>query len=499
MSEIRDSEKVVVAEDSDGSNYQDPIRDPDEGKSAEERAELERQLVRKLDLRLIPWLCVLYLASFLDRTNIGNAKIVGLQTDLNHMSSGKYNAALSIFFVSYSLFEPVSNVLLKKLRPKVWFTTIMILWGLSMTFMGFVKNWSGLMAARWWLGLWEAGLYPGVNYYLSCWYKRSEFGVRAAIFFSAAAVSGSFGGLLAAAIENMDGIGGLHGWAWIFILEGIATTLIGIASYFILVDFPDEAHFLTDDERLRVIRRLRADNQASANHESFSFKYVKQSLSDWKTYMGMIMFAGAAGALYAFSLFLPTIISNLGYKATKAQLLTVPVYAVAGVFTISTGFLADRYQRRGIFNIGCGVIAVAGYAILLGSKNYKLSYAGTYLAAMGVYPCISNTITWVSNNAEGVYKRGFVLGLVIGFGNLNGVMSSNVYQGRDSPWYRPGHLIVLIYLAGCLVAGSIVYHVLLRRENSRRLRGERDTWISGLDEKEIADLGDQRPDFIYTL
>ncbi|KAF3912202.1 hypothetical protein ABW21_db0208814 [Orbilia brochopaga] len=493
MSAIRDSEKVTV-EDSDGTGYQlDTLRDPDEGKSAEERAELERQLVRKLDLKLIPWLCVLYLASFLDRTNIGNAKIVGLQADLNHMSSGKYNAALSIFFVSYALFEPISNVLLKKLRPRVWFTIIMVLWGLSMTFMGFVKNWSGLMAARWWLGLWEAGLYPGVNYYLSCWYKRSEFGVRAAIFFSAAAVSGSFGGLLAAAIETMDGLGGLHGWAWIFILEGIATTLIGVASYFILVDFPDEAKFLTEDERLRVLRRLQADNQASASHESFSFKYVKQSLSDWKT------FAGAAGALYAFSLFLPTIISNLGYKATRAQLMTVPVYAVAAVCTIITGFLADRFQRRGVFNMGCGLIAVIGYSILLGSKNYKLSYAGTYLAAAGVYPCISNTITWVSNNAEGVYKRGFVLGLVIGFGNLNGVMSSNVYQGRDSPWYRPGHVAVLVYLAGCLVGGSFVYHMLLRRENRKRMRGDRDIWISGLNEKEIADRGDQRPDFFYTL
>lgn len=93
-------------------------------------------------------------------------------------------------------------------------------------------------------------------------------------------------------------------------------------SYFILVDFPDEAHFLSEDERLRVIRRLRADNQASANHESFQMKYVKQGLLDWKTYTGMLMYMGAVGALYAFSLFLPTIIRNLGYQSTQAQLLT---------------------------------------------------------------------------------------------------------------------------------------------------------------------------------
>jgi len=100
-----------------------------------------------------------------------------------------------------------------------------------MTFMGFVKNYGDLMTARWFLGLAEAGLFPGINYYLSCWYKRSEFGIRAAIFFSAAAVSGSFGGLLAAAIEKMNGLGGRPGWAWIFILEGIVTVLFGFASF----------------------------------------------------------------------------------------------------------------------------------------------------------------------------------------------------------------------------------------------------------------------------
>ena len=102
------------------------------------------------------------------------------------------------------------------------------------------------MAARWFLGLAEAGLFPGINYYLSCWYKRDEFGIRAAVFFSAAAVSGSFGGLLAAAIGQMDGIGGKKGWAWIFILEGLATVIVGIVSYFFVYDFPDEAKFLSD-------------------------------------------------------------------------------------------------------------------------------------------------------------------------------------------------------------------------------------------------------------
>ena len=158
-----------------------------------------------------------------------------------------------------------------------------------MTTMGLCTNASGLMAARFFLGLAEAGLFPGVNYYLSCWYRRSEFGIRAAIFFSAAAVAGSFGGLLAAAINLMAGVGGKGGWAWIFILEGLATFVIGIISFWMVHDFPDDAKFLSDDDRARVIRRLKLDDQSSAEHEEFKMQYLWAALTDWKVLLFSIV------------------------------------------------------------------------------------------------------------------------------------------------------------------------------------------------------------------
>ena len=136
------------------------------------------------------------------------------------------------------------------------------------------------MTSRFFLGLFEAGLYPGVNYYLSCWYRRSELGIRQAILFSAAAVSGSFGGLLAAAIEKMDGIGGRPGWAWIFILEGLLTVICGVASIWIVQNFPNDATFLSEEDRVRVQRRLKLDQQSSSEHEDFQFKYVWLALKD---------------------------------------------------------------------------------------------------------------------------------------------------------------------------------------------------------------------------
>ncbi|KAI4115913.1 MAG: hypothetical protein LQ345_003570 [Seirophora villosa] len=472
--------------------------DPDAGLSAEERAKIDRRLLWKLDLRLIPWLCLLYLISFLDRTNIGNARLFGLEDSLN-ITPGQYNAALSIFFVSYSLSEPLTNVLLKRLRPSVFIPAIMLAWGLCMTVMGLVHNFEGLMATRFFLGLAEAGLFPGINYYLSCWYRREEFGIRAAIFFSAAAVSGSFGGLLAAAIQNMDGIGNKRGWAWIFILEGIATVLVGIASFWMVFDFPDEATFLSDVDRQRVLRRLKADQQSSAEHEEFQMSYFWASVKDWKMWLYAVIYMGCDGPLYAFSLFLPTIINGLGYQSTTAQLLSVPPYAAAALLTVAIGYIADRTHQRGLCNIGVSVFGVVGFAMLLSAESPGVQYAGTFLAALGIYPCIANTITWASNNTEGVYKRGVTLGFVIGWGNLNGVVSSNIYRRVDRPLYRIGHGVVFSYLVLFLLGGSALQYVLLRRENARRRAGKLDHMVAGKSEKEIEAMGDVRPDFLYTL
>ncbi|KAI1335911.1 major facilitator superfamily transporter [Xylariaceae sp. FL0016] len=472
--------------------------DPDAHLSQEERDSIEHKLVRRLDFILIPWLCILYLLAFLDRTNIGNAKVAGLSDDL-HLVGWDYNATLTIFFISYSVFEPLTNILLKKLRPSIFIPLIMFFWGCSMTGMGFCYNYSGLMAARWFLGLAEAGLFPGVNYYLSCWYKRSEFGVRAAIFFSAAALAGSFGGLLAAAIEKMDGIANLAGWQWIFIIEGLLTIVFAIASFWMVHDFPADAKFLSEDDRARVIRRLRMDQQSSAEHEEWKMSYLYAGLKDWKMWLGMAIYMGCDMPLYAFSLFLPSIISDAGWSTSTihTQLLSVPPYAAAAILTVIIGFVADRTKQRGLCNICVSLVGCVGFIMLMASDSPAVKYAGTFLGALGIYPCISNTISWMANNIEGVYKRGVVLGFVIGWGNLNGIVSSNIYF--NPPRYLEGHGVVLAYMALFLFGGSTLMTVLLRIENRKRRNGERDHLMEGKTRQEIERMGDGRPNFLYTV
>lgn len=367
--------------------------------------------------------------------------------------------------------------------------------------MGFVYNWEGLMAARWWLGVTEAGLFPGVNYYLSCWYKRREFGVRAAVFFSAAALAGSFGGLLAAAIQNMDGIAGIAGWGWIFILEGLLTIVIGIISFWMVHDFPDEAKFLSSEDRARVLLRLKADNQSSAEHEHFEISYFYAALKDWKTYVGGLIYMGPLMPLYSFSLFLPSIIQSMSFTTPddviKNQLLSVPPYALAAIVTVVVGYYSDKLNQRAVFNVGCALIGMVGFLMLIATTNPYVQYAGTFLGTVGIYPCVPLTIAWVANNVEGVYKRGIVLGFVIGWGNLNGVVSSNIYF--NNPRYFEGHGTIVGYMFFCIIGGSVLFWFLLRNENKKRANGERDYRVEGKTEREIHKMGDQRPDFYYTL
>lgn len=176
----------------------------------------ERKLITKIDLRVIPVLSVLYLLAFLDRTNIANASVFGLVKDLN-LAGNEYNTALTIFFVPYILFEIPSNILLKRLKPHVWLSGCMFMFGVVTVCQGLVQGYSGLLTTRFFLGFFETGMFPGSFYLIGMWYKRHEAQKRYTFFFASTTLAGAFGGLLASAIGKMNGICGYLGWRWIFV------------------------------------------------------------------------------------------------------------------------------------------------------------------------------------------------------------------------------------------------------------------------------------------
>ncbi|XXG95234.1 hypothetical protein Hte_001494 [Hypoxylon texense] len=421
----------------------------------------ENALLRKLDFRLLPAVGVLYLLSFLDRSNVGNARIEGLLGDV-HITGNQYLTGLTLYFVGYVLFEIPCNIVLKRTTPRIWLPTLTIVWGVVATLMGIVQNLAGFFA--------ESGLFPGVVFYFSMWYKRRERQYRISLFFSAASLAGAFGGILAYGIGRMGGIVWANGWRWIFILEGILTVLVAAAAYGFIHNYPDTSKFLTEDERKFIHQRLAADSDAT-HDEKFTWAAVREALKDPNCWLYGLGFHTMSLPLYTLSLFLPTIISNLGYAAATAQLLTVPPYAFAFVTTVTVAILSERLGQRAIFIAGSAIFAVIGYAILLSNTDPVgrpgVSYTGVFFAAGGIYPACALVLSWPAINVSGQTKRAIANAMQISIGNLGAVLGTQLYRATDGPRFIVGHSMALAYLLANAVVVSIL-GVRLRNENRRR-------------------------------
>ncbi|EUC46303.1 hypothetical protein COCMIDRAFT_93229 [Bipolaris oryzae ATCC 44560] len=456
-----------------------------------------KKLLRKLDWHLIPFMSLIYLLCFLDRTNIGNARLDHLEQDLN-LHGLQYNDCLAVLFPFYIAAEIPSNMMMKRTRPSIWLTFIMFFWSLSMILQGFVKNYSGLMATRVFLGVFEGGLFPGVNYYISQWYVRDECGFRMALFFSAATLAGAFGGILARGIAEMSGVGGRAAWSWIFILEGLLSILVSMAAYWCIYDYPATARFLTSTERTEVQRRLSEDSGHLSN--DFDMKYVYQAIKDWKIYIFMLICMAGFCPIYSFALFLPTIIKNMGYTANEAQLMSVPPYVCACVFTIAASWYADRVKKRGIFLMVFQLIAIAGFAMLAATGAPGVQYAGTVLAAIGIYPQIPLGMAWNSGNIGGSLKRGTGIAMQVMGGNCGGIIASYVYVSRDGPRFITGHSILIGFVSMAFFLTFFMSNW-FRMENARRDRIALETGHQELTEEQKAmesELADYVPWFRYT-
>ncbi|TLD11714.1 hypothetical protein PspLS_11790 [Pyricularia sp. CBS 133598] len=429
----------------------------------------EKALLRKIDWKLLPAVGILYLLSFLDWSNVGNARIEGLLDDLG-MSGDQYLTGLTIYFVGYVIFEIPCNIILKRTTPQLWLPTLTVAWGIVATLMGIVTNPAGFLAARFFLGVTESGLFPGVVYYFSMWYQRRERQYRIALFFSGAALAGAFGGILAWGIGHMRGVVWDNSWRWIFILEGIATVIVAFAAYFFIQNYPDTATFLSPAEKRTIHARLAADSDATLD-ERFNWANVTAALRDPACWLYGLGFHTVSLPLYTLSLFLPTIIANLGYTSAVAQLLTIPPYAFAFITTLTVASLSEKYRRRALPIAGSAALAIVGYIILLANTNPVarpgVSYLGTFLAAGGIYPAVALVLSWPAINVSGQTKRAVANGMQISIGNLGAVLGTQLYRSGDGPRFIVGHSFAMGYLVANIIVVLTLWR-LLSRENARR-------------------------------
>ncbi|KAJ3223639.1 hypothetical protein HK099_000877 [Clydaea vesicula] len=313
---------------------------------------LETKLLRKLDLRLLPILMLCYILSFLDRSNIAQARIANASTNHHLAASLKLNDfevmfSISIFFVGYIAFEVPSNLMIKRFTPSRWISRIMVTWGITCVALGFIQNYAGLLICRLLLGIFESGFVPGVIFFLTFWYKKSEISVRIGWFFTSLTVAGIIGSLCAYGITaNMNMVLNFEGWRWIFILEGVPSIIVGIFLWFYLPDYPETSKFLTIPERELLIERLKIDaanNLKDPHFDKVSFFLV---LKDPTTYMYSVAYFCLACPMYSFNFTFPTILFQLGFSDLMAQLLSTPPFFMALVAILVVSYLSDKYQNR---------------------------------------------------------------------------------------------------------------------------------------------------------
>jgi len=411
---------------------------------------MERRIVRKIDTWILPFICISYLINFLDRVNLGNARTLNNDSPKDNivvelgLTGNRYNIAVAVFFVPYVVFEAPSNFAMKFFSPSVWIGRIMISWGVITMCTAAVSSYSGLLAVRFFLGIAEAGFFPGVVMYLCYWYKPSERATRLAIFAGSVAVAGAFSGLLASGISFLNGKGNLAGWQWLFILTGLPAVLFGIVVWFFMPNYPQDAKFFTEEERAFAIARM-GPFAPNKEDKTFNAKIAKQTLLDPLCWVYAVSYFFMVNSLNSFSYFSPTIVANLGFKGYVAQLLTVPPN-VFGLLIILGNCLHSDYSRERIRHALAGLVLVGtGYLLLAVVTNWIGRYVAVFLIACtnsAVMPFLAHRTATVSGSTA----TALATGVTIAISNCGGISAPFLFPSTDGPNYPMGNWTVFAML-----------------------------------------------------
>ncbi|KAI0509672.1 major facilitator superfamily domain-containing protein [Xylaria bambusicola] len=405
---------------------------------------LERRVVRKIDLRLIPLVTALYLVAFLDRSNIGNAQLAGMGKDLG-LNDYQYQWLLTIFYIPYIVFEWAA--LMWKLVPPHWWAFICVLvWGIASTLQATAYNWSGLLASRFFLATAEAAFAPGIPYLLSFFYKRNELGLRCGLYVSAAPLATTFAGALAYGITS--GHAAIANWRLLFIVEGVPSVLLAFVAFRYMPDSADTARFLTKEEKqiakTRALQQTGSEGSARIGH--IDWKDTFHSLKNIKTWIPPLMYFSCNVSYSSLPVFLPVILEGMGFTAINAQGLSAPPYVLAFIVCVTTTWIADRTQQRGLMLVVLSLVGGVGYIILATCESTGVRYFAVFLAAAGVFPCIANILPWTINNQGSDSKRGAAVALLNIIGQTGPLLGTRLFPKREQPYYVKGMSICAAFM-----------------------------------------------------
>ncbi|KAI4633647.1 hypothetical protein J4E80_001013 [Alternaria sp. BMP 0032] len=369
----------------------------------------------------------------------------------------RFNWVTSIFYIVYMFVEVPSNILLKRLGPKYYLPLLVCGFGFVSLCSAFVSSFAGLLVARAFLGVFEGGVMPGLAFFITCFYKRNELLFRIGIYVSAASMAGAFGGLLATA--------------------------------------PEECWFLNERERMIATQRLVLKGGADEN-EKTEVHHVKRAVMNITNYFCAFGFFFINITVQGISLFMPTILRDLGWTATKAQLYSVPPYVCACLIAIAIAFASDKTNRRGVYLAVFTLPAIAGFSIMRWATDPNVRYGGIFLITIGAFPGGPGFLAWAANNAAGPAIRSVSTAYVVTLGTAGGILATWTYTSADAPRYPIGHTINLV--GQCCVCILAIFGICYCKwENKQRDMGKRDHRLVGKTAAQIKDLGYRHPEFRY--
>ncbi|MCA4133335.1 MFS transporter [Arthrobacter sp. M4] len=420
--------------------------------------ELGERTLRKVRRRLMPLIVLLYFIAYLDRNNVGFAKLT-MSEDIG-LSAAAYGLGAGIFFLGYAILEVPSNAGMYRFGARKWLARILITWGLFAAAMALVNGEASYNIIRFLLGAAEAGFFPAILFYLTLWFPAAQRVTVLGIFILAQPISNALGAPVSGLLLQMDGILGLHGWQWLYIIEGIPAVLLGILTPILMTDKPRDAKWLADDEREWLATTMDAElaQKSAKGHHNFL-----AGLKDKRTLVYSALYFGLVCGIYGLGLWMPTIIAALGkFSTTEVGFITLIPYAVAAVFVYWWSKRADKTGKRAwhasasMILAGVGLVA-AGYLLPV---NAVLAMAGLVVSAMGIYGAIAPFLSMPSAALTGAAAASG-LALVNSLGNLGGFVAPYaVGLLKDATGSNQSGLL---FLSLCLAVTGVATYLYARR------------------------------------
>ncbi|KAG7138997.1 putative transporter C11D3.18C like protein [Verticillium longisporum] len=437
-----------------------------------------KKLRWKLDLMTVPTVSFLYLFCFIDRANIGNARIAGMEKDLG--------------FQGYDY-----NVVLSWMGPGWFLPATSLAFGAISIATGFVQSQAALCGVRFLLGIFEAGMLPGIAYYLSRWYQRAELTFRLSLYMVMAPLAGAFGGLLASAILTLDHFGSLHSWRMIFAIEGIITVGLALIAFVTLTDRPETARWLTQEEKDLCIARLKAERVGATEVlDNLDRKRLWRGMTSPVTLHIAVIFLFNNITVQGLAFFLPTIVRTIypEYTVVQQQLHSVPPYAVGAVFVLAFPALSWYLDRRQVLIALSAPLVMTGYIMFLASETATIRYAATFLIASSAMVMGPMSNAHISANVVSDTARSSAIGLNVMFGNVGGLISTWSYLVKDAPNFPIGNGLNLAAATMILIIATCGWFW-MKWDNKKREGRNVEEELAGLSPGQVSDLDWKHPGF----